>query len=94
MIAAAKRRWKHNTGAKFSTDSACRELADYSLASGVFNVKLNWPVAEWESYVSSILSDLRANSRRGLAVNFMLPLEQSSEQPLLYRTPPDRWVDY
>ena len=93
MIEAAKLRWKHNMQAKFSTDSACREIADYSLASGVFNVKLNLPVEEWEPYVGSILSDLRANSRRGFAVNFMLPLEESSEQPLLYRTRPDRWTD-
>jgi trans-aconitate methyltransferase len=93
MIEAAKLRWKHNTQAKFSTDSACREIADYSLASGVFNVKLNWPIEEWEAYVSSILIDLRANSRRGLAVNFMLPLKEPPEEPLLYRTRPNHWTD-
>lgn len=94
MIEAAKLRWQHNTRANFSTDSRCEGIADYSLASGVFNVKLNWPIDEWEPYVSSILSDLRANSRRGFAVNFMLPFEESSEEPLLYRTRPQRWMDY
>ena len=93
MIEAAKRRWRCNTRAKFSTDSTCQEIADYSLASGVFNVKLNWPVDEWEAYVGAILTDLRANSRRGFAVNFMLPLEEPPEQPLLYRTRPEQWTD-
>jgi len=94
MIEAATHRWRHNTQATFSMDSTCRETADYSLASGVFNVKLNWPVEDWEAYVGSILSDLRANSRLGFSVNFMLPPEQSLEEPLLYRPLPDRWTDY
>lgn len=94
MIEAAKLRWKHNARAKFSTASTCQEIADYSLASGVFNVKLNWPVEEWETYVGSILGDLRANSRYGFAVNFMLPPEEPPDQPLLYRTRPERWTGY
>jgi SAM-dependent methyltransferase len=94
MIEAAQRRWKHHTPATFSIGSQCREAADYSLASGVFNIKLHWPVEEWEIYVKSILTNLRANSRRGFSVNFMLPLEEPSDEQSLYRTTPDRWIDF
>jgi SAM-dependent methyltransferase len=94
MIEAAELRWKHNTLATFSVDSQCRDVADYSLASGVFNVKLDWPIEEWEAYIKSILTDLCAKSRRGFSVNFMLPLEQPSGEQLLYRTGPDRWMDF
>jgi hypothetical protein len=94
MIEAAELRWKHHTPATFSVDSECRNAADYSLASGVFNVKLDWPVEEWETYVKSILTNLRAKSRRGFSVNFMLPLDEPSDQQSLYRTTLDRWMDF
>lgn len=94
MIEAAELRWKHNTMASFSIASECRQIADFSLASGVFNVKLEWPVEEWEVYIESILIDLYANSRRGFSVNFMLPLEGDCDEQLLYRTRPDRWMDF
>lgn len=94
MIEAARRLWQHHSQARFSVDSACHNVADYSLASGVFNVKLDWPVDAWEDYIESILLDLRANSRRGFSVNFMLPLDQPSDEQSLYRTRPDHWVDF
>lgn len=94
MIAAAELRWKQNTLATFAIDSACRDIADYSIASGVFNVKLGWSVEEWEGYIKSILIDLHAKSRHGLSVNFMLPLDEPSDEQSLYRTRPDHWIDF
>ena len=93
MVEAAQLRWMHDKQAKFSIGSECPDVADYCLASGVFNVKLDWPVEAWESYIKSILIDLCAKSRRGFAVNFMLPLEQPSGEHRLYRTLPDRWIN-
>src|SRR6202021_2231653 len=43
VMEAAQRLWQDATRANFSIGSACRHVADYSLASGVFNVKLHWP---------------------------------------------------
>jgi SAM-dependent methyltransferase len=94
MIEAAELRWKHHAPARFSIGSECHDAADYSLASGVFNIKLDWPVGEWEAYVKSILINLRAKSRRGFSVNFMLPLDEPSDEQSLYRTTPDRWMDF
>ena len=94
MIAAAQSLWRDKTDAGFTVGSRCRRAADYSLASGVFNVRLGWPVAEWEAYVASILGDLRDNSTRGFAVNFMLPLESGPSEEGLYRTLPDPWIDF
>ena len=93
MIAAARTKWKRRPGTRFVVGATCPGAADYSLASGVFNVKLDWPVETWEAYVASILKDLRANSRHGFAVNFMLPLDGSSDARL-YRTDPDRWIGF
>lgn len=93
MIAAARRRWAEQKRTKFTIGSRCSRMADYSLASGIFNVRLGHPVGEWEAYVESILRDLDASSRIGFAVNFMLPHDTKPTENELYRSEPDRWID-
>ncbi|WP_044536096.1 class I SAM-dependent methyltransferase [Bradyrhizobium sp. LTSP885] len=92
MIAAARTRWAGNTQAVFAEGSQCGALADYSLTSGTFNVRLGHPVGEWEVYVEAILTDLEASSRIGFAVNFMLPRDEAPAEAGLYRTTPERWT--
>lgn len=55
----------------FSTDEGELEVADYSIASGIFNVKLDTPVAEWEGYVAHTLDSLDRLSRGGFAFNML-----------------------
>jgi len=93
MVAAAQAKWSQRAATAFVVAAACPGAADYSVASGVFNVKLDWPGEAWEVYVESILRDLRANSRLGFSVNFMLPLDRPSD-PRLYRTDPGRWIGF
>jgi SAM-dependent methyltransferase len=93
MIAAARQKWSLRPQTDFVVGAACPGVADYCLASGIFNIKLEWPVDAWEVYVGSILRDLRINSRRGFAVNFMA-LSDGSSEPRLYRTDPDRWIRF
>lgn len=95
MIEAAKPLGKRNDFATFAVGSECSGVADYSVASGVFNVRLGWPMEKWESYIESILFDLRAKSRLGFSVNFLLPvaLPDASEQAL-YRVQPRRWTEF
>jgi SAM-dependent methyltransferase len=93
MVTAARAKWSHRAGTAFVVGATCPGLADYSVASGVFNIKLHWPVEAWEAYVASILMDLRASSRHGFAVNFVLPVDGPSDQRL-YRTTPDRWIGF
>ncbi|MBR0899859.1 class I SAM-dependent methyltransferase [Bradyrhizobium tropiciagri] len=94
MIAAARARWAGNTRATFTEGSQCGAVADYSLASGIFNVRLGHPVAAWEEYVGAILADLAASSRIGFAVNFMLPRDDARTEAGLYRTAPERWIGF
>jgi SAM-dependent methyltransferase len=94
MIEAARDRWKQTPRTEFVAGSECGSKADYSVASGVFNVRLGWPVAAWEAYVKSILSDLHANSRIGFSVNFMSPQDDPASGENLYRVPPERWSEF
>jgi SAM-dependent methyltransferase len=93
MVAAARAKWSGRPATEFVVAAACPGAADYSVASGVFNVKLDWPVDAWEAYIESIQRDLCANSRLGFAVNFMLPLDEPAD-PRLYRTDPGRWIGF
>ena len=51
MVAAARRRWRHRADCAFEVAEGAVRLADYSLASGIFNVKLACPLPEWEALV-------------------------------------------
>jgi hypothetical protein len=95
MIGEARRLWAGHPHAAFAIGRKSPRACDYSVASGIFNVKLSHPVGIWTAFVQSVLDDMHANSRRGFAVNFLAPLENSEAgAPELYRPHPEIWQDY
>lgn len=94
MIEAARCLWADNKGATFSVGDACETAADYTLASGVFNVRLGILDSDWEIYIEDVLGNLRRRSRRGFAANFMLPWDDGHREDALYRAPPERWIAF
>lgn len=93
MVAHARRRWRHRPGSDFIAGHQCGREADYSIASGVFNVKLHHCTQLWTAHIQAVLGDLHRSSRRGFAVNFMLPAAAAGT-PELYGSDPDQWVTY
>jgi SAM-dependent methyltransferase len=69
MLAAARRLHDGEPGCRFTRGGAPPAPADYSLASGVFNVRLDVGLAEWERYVTENIDALAAQSRKGFAFN-------------------------
>lgn len=65
--------------------------ADYSVASGTFNVCLDAPRDAWEAMIADTLAAMARTSRRGFAVNLLLPLHDRAG---LYTTDPARWADH
>ncbi len=94
MIATASKRWSTRPQTAFRVASRCLKTADYSIASGVFNVRLSQPIDAWEIYIEHILRDLCDRSRVGFAVNFMLPHDDAPTENELYRTPRSRWIAF
>jgi SAM-dependent methyltransferase len=95
MIDAARARWANRRQVTFAVGHGCTRIADYSVASGIFNVRIDQPLALWESFIEQVLRDLAAHSRRGFAVNFLNVLPQGVEgKRELYRTPPQPWADF
>ena len=94
MVRRAQKLWsgKHY---RFQRASAASRTADYSIASGIFNVMLDQPVQRWERFVAMTLSQLHETSRRGFAVNFVTaPLAGQDIRPGLYGTSPERWIAF
>lgn len=94
MIASARRaRPRH--AHRFVVGTRSPRRADYSVASGIFNVRLDTPLAVWETFVRQTLDELSGASRLGFAVNFMEPLPAAIESPReLYRPDAQRWIGY
>ncbi|CCD84853.1 putative S-adenosyl-L-methionine (SAM)-dependent methyltransferase [Bradyrhizobium sp. ORS 285] len=94
MISQADRLQRDLSRASFKVATTSPRIADYSVASGIFNVSLGCSSEAWERYVSETLADIHASSRRGFAVNFMTPDPVNDNPEGLYCTTPDRWVRF
>lgn len=95
MIDHARKLWRRRPSTAFAKASACPRTADYSIASGVFNIMLDHPISVWERLIKSDLANIAATTRRGFAVNFLAPAGAGQPiEPILYRTPPEPWAAY
>jgi SAM-dependent methyltransferase len=70
MLSHARERFGPDGRVEFRYGSAMTP-ADYSFASGVFNVKLGFADAEWYAYVDATLDALADASNRGFAFNML-----------------------
>ncbi len=92
MIAAARKRWAGDPACSFVVGLSSGRVADFSVASGIFNVKLQTPAERWTSIIRNTLLRMHEESSVGLAFNVLAtpaagvaPIEQ------LYTTTPGRW---
>lgn len=69
MIRAAEARYTKSPSAHFTVGSKPPEVADYGIASGIFNVRLDHRDGEWSAYLERCLDVLDFTSRRGFAFN-------------------------
>jgi SAM-dependent methyltransferase len=95
MIQHALALWGDQPGARFSVSSRLPRIADFSVASGLFNVRLRHTDEVWTGFIKDVLAELHRASRIGFAVNFILP-PAPGLVPLtgLYRTAPEPWASY
>jgi SAM-dependent methyltransferase len=94
MVAAAKvvhakRQWAH-----FTDQRAELKPADYALASGIFNVKLDTPADRWREYMLDTIDDMASLSTRGFAFNALTSYSDPDRQrPDLYYADPTALFD-
>ena len=91
MIRAARREHPPTATRRFVAARESPRVADYAVASGIMNVKLEHSADIWEAFVETTLRGMWQATRRGFAVNFLRPLQEGIDHAELYRTEPARW---
>ena len=95
MIDAAKKLWRDKQHAEFQLGSGSPRWVDYSVASGIFNVRIDEPMRLWQRFVAEALRAMATTSRNGFAVNFLRPLPYGMDSvPELYRPVAARWAGF
>ncbi len=93
MIQAAKSRHAGGCGCTFTRSRAAMSPADYTVASGIFNVITGVSVDRWRDYVLETIRDIAALSTTGFAFNVLsshVSLERRRPN-LFYADPQDLW---
>jgi SAM-dependent methyltransferase len=95
MVQRAQKQCRGLDRVRFVAGYCSPRIADYSVASGIFNVHLDVSVDVWETFIGTTLCDLAATSSRGFAVNFIDRSRYGGRAaPRLYATSPEQWVKY
>lgn len=77
MIQTAQQRYATKPNARFVVASEPDRIADFGIASGIFNVRMNRSIAEWDMYIHATLDVLDSTSRVGFAFNCLTSYSDS-----------------
>lgn len=95
MIAHAQRETTRDKHITFFCEPSGLRPADYTVASGIFNVKLDAPAAAWTKYVLDTLNGMAKISRRGFGFNMLTSYsDRDRMRPDLYYGDPGFYFDY
>ena len=92
MIKAAKDR-PLDPRATFIHDVVAREVTDYTIVSGTFNLHINADPDAWRKHVQASLIQLWLHTRRGLAFN-MLSRDTEIKYDGLYYAEPNVFMSF
>ncbi|MFQ5619307.1 MAG: class I SAM-dependent methyltransferase [Rhodospirillales bacterium] len=92
MVDTARRRIDDARVSVVHSLIATRE-ADYSFASGTYNLKADVDEAEWTDYVKASLAQLWSRTTRGLAFNMPGP-DHGKREDGLYYADPQAFLDF
>lgn len=94
MVEAARAR-RPASGHRFEVGAVPAGVADYAVASGIFNVKLERDVESWRGLVRESLDALDRGSRLGFAFNCLTSYSDAERmRDYLYYADPCEWFDY
>lgn len=95
MISRAKELYGSHPNCHFWVGDSYSKVADYTVASGIFNVKLDKSDQEWEEYVIATLATLNTLSQSGFAFNILTSYsDQEYMRDDLYYANPCFYFDF
>jgi len=69
MVAEARARYGGEPRARFFSNATELEPAEFTVASGIFNVRLDLDETQWQRYILETIDTMAGLSRRGIAFN-------------------------
>lgn len=94
MVVAARQRFSGRENASFCISSCAEKKADYSVASGIFNVRLGRSDIEWFRYLESMLDNLNESCERGFSFNCLTSYSDADKKrDYLYYADPNEIFD-
>jgi SAM-dependent methyltransferase len=94
MIRSAKRLHSEKPNARFIVGSEPTDIADYSVASGIFNIHFDRSAEQWLSHIEANLDLLNQRSRRGFSFNCLTTYSDTDKmRDYLYYADPCRIFD-
>lgn len=94
MVRAARNRHQARARAKFIVAHQPDVIADYGIASGIFNVRLGRSDVEWKDYLEATLDVLDKTSRRGFSFNCLTSYsDEDKRRDYLYYSDPCELFD-
>ncbi|MDQ3713652.1 MAG: class I SAM-dependent methyltransferase [Acidobacteriota bacterium] len=95
MIEKAEEIYRAFDNCSFSTESRDLPVADYTIASGIFNLKFGADDERWKEYMLKTVHELNAVSRLGFSFNALTSYSDIEYQRAdLYYADPLFWFDY
>ena len=95
MVAEARRLHGADARARFYCAGRFDEPADYTVASGIFNVRPAIAADEWEAHIEATLAHMDWVSRKGFAFNCLTKYSDPEKmRPDLHYTDPCKWFDH
>jgi len=95
MIQSAQKRFEGLNDVSFVESSKPQKISDFSIASGVMNVKLNEKDVNWKLEVQKILDLLNKYSKLGFSFNCLTSYsDQEKMKDYLYYADPLQMFDY
>src|SRR5680860_176182 len=97
MIVEASKLYSFSNNGTFVHINAVQEMqtADYILASGIFNVKMEHKEAEWLSYILTTIEEMNKKSLKGFSFNILTKYsDKEYMKDNLYYADPSFFFDY
>jgi SAM-dependent methyltransferase len=95
MISAAKEQLADLPNCTLFSELDENLRADYTIASGIFNVKQGTDKQEWETYIIDTIALMAAHSAKGFAFNMLTGYSDADRmRPDLYYGDPGWYIDH
>ena len=97
MVNAGREKYRNFSNARFTINEGELPVADYLVAAGIFNIKLESPYNEWQKFICETLPRMNALCSRGFAFNMLTKYsdaDRMAERPDLFYGDPLFFFDF